>query len=114
MQIFFKNFKTLLINIYTNVIQNNGTIPVSDPLHLFKTFRERILDYPIQILPDGELIESDKIEAILNVGPPLCDKSHLSRMRDSFPLQSFTFTNIIKLIENNKGNTALIFFHTLV
>lgn len=109
-RIHFKDFRTLLSNVYLETISRKQTIPVSDPLHLLKTFRGRLINYCIKILPNGKVIDCNQIEQILQLGAPLCDKSHLSRMRDSFPLQILTFTNIIKLIKNKQGSAAMLFF----
>ena len=79
-------------------------------MHLLKNFRGKLIDYKIQLFPDGGLIICDELNEVLQIGMALNDKTQLSRMRDSNVLQLFSFSNFIKLIENGLGNAALIFF----
>ena len=46
-EIRFKCFKPLLTHIYTDIISQSQTITVSDSLHLFITFRDRLMEYII-------------------------------------------------------------------
>ena len=104
------NFETLISNSYITLSNQRCSIPVSDPLHFFKNFRGKLIDYKIQLFPESGLIDCIEINNALHIGMALEDKSSLSRMRDSYVLQLFSFSNFIQLIQNGLGNAAFIFF----
>jgi hypothetical protein len=63
-------------------------IPVSDYLHLWKCYCNKIKNHPVTLRPDSfkRAIDCDTLNAILALGPALLDKSPIGRMRDSYAL----------------------------
>lgn len=104
------SFEKLISDIYLDVNQNGESIPISDPFHLFKCSRGRLIDYKIQLFPNGKIINRKLIEKVLQLGQPLKDQSQLSRMRDSYVILMYNFENVIKLLEVGMGNAVLLFF----
>lgn len=90
---------------------------ISDPLHIFKNGRSKILrDNTVVNLDnfgDG-VINSIEIEKILKIGDALADKSSLGKMRDCYPLNLFTINNTIQLFYNSNKETFFYFlFYSL-
>ena len=46
-------------------------------------------------------VDSEKLQKILNIGLALSDKTSIGKMRDSYPIQLFTFRNSIMLYDAN-------------
>lgn len=111
----YTSFADLIHKIYKVVNENDEiTIPIADPLHVFKNIRARLLNHTIAITMKNEsepaLIDIKQIKSILNIGKALDDDSQIGKMRDTYALRLFTFGNLIKLIENGFYPAALLFF----
>lgn len=90
-----------------NYMNEYNLMPVSDPLHLLKIARGRLLKGTISMdLTQDTLISSSSIEETLNLGNSLNDRSSIGQMRDCYPLEIFTIQNMIKLGESGKINEA--------
>ena len=117
-EIFFDNYITnnrkifhvLISNIYMQIKDKNEIIPVSDPLHFLKCFRGRLIDNSIMVFPSGRAFNSYDLKQILQVGSALQDKTHLSRMRDSYVIKLFTMENVCKLFSAEHYDSAFVFF----
>lgn len=101
----------------TNFLFFFDTLPealmISDPLHIFKNFRTKILrDNTVLSFNffGAKPINSEIIESILNLGEALTDKGSLAKMRDCHPLNIFTISNTIKLFyKSNKDDFLFLF-----
>ena len=84
------------------LIKELDLIWISDPLHLWKNGRTRLLFNQIVINPfdDSSSITVEKLDKILETGPILNDKSSIGKMRDGYATSLFTFINSLKMIEN--------------
>lgn len=85
-------------------------IPISDPLHIFKNMRAKILSHPIRLYPDSGKIDLAGMRQLLGLGAVLDDESQIGKMRDCYVLSLFTFRNVAVLLENKQYvNGALLF-----
>jgi hypothetical protein len=52
-------------------------IPVSDYLHLWKNYLNKIKSHPVTMSPDSfeAVLDTENLESILQLGPALLDKS---------------------------------------
>ena len=72
----------------------------TDLLHLLKRARGRYLDHVITpTISSISPTNYDKVCTILKCGPELTDKSQLGRMRDFYPLELFTVSNVLLLMK---------------
>lgn len=71
-------FKTLISSVYIASSKQKCSIPASDPLHLFKIFIGKIIDYKIQFFPDSNLFNCNEIKNAFNIEMALGDKSPIS------------------------------------
>jgi hypothetical protein len=78
-------------------------IPVSDCLHLWKKYLNKIKNHPVTWNPDSfdAVLDAENLESILQLGLALLDKSSVGRMRDSYALQLFSYANCLKCRESN-------------
>jgi hypothetical protein len=76
--------------------------PVGDFLHIWKMFSNKIKSHPVTLVPSSadSAIYVEDLEAILQLGPALSDKSSIGRMRDSYPIQLFCMANCLKCLEH--------------
>ena len=86
---------------------------ITDPLHIFKNGRSRILNNKVIINPEieSQYINSEDINNILNLGPALLDKSSVGKLRDIYPISIFTINNALTLLLNGKIDS---FFYVFV
>ena len=93
-----ENFLELVTNVYLKLSSNDElSIPVNDPLHLWKSIRSRFQLHPIFLFDDSPFTTSyEKVEEILEIGKALKDTSSTGKMRDAYSLQLFTFENLLK------------------
>jgi hypothetical protein len=68
-------------------------IPISDYLHLWKSFCSKVKNHPVSLTPDSldNCIDSSLLEEMLRLGPPLTNRSSVGKMRDSYVITLFTF-----------------------
>lgn len=90
-----------------NCMNEYNLMPASDPLHLLKVARGRLLKGTISMdLTQDTLISVSSIEETLNLGNSLNDRSSIGQMRDCYPLERFAIQNMINLGESGKINEA--------
>ena len=85
-------------------------IPISDPLHIFKNIRARIVSHPIRLYPDSGKIDLAGMRQLLGLGAVLDDESQIGKMRDCYVLSLFTFRNVAVLLENKQYVTGALLF----
>jgi hypothetical protein len=84
-----------------NAIHTETKMPVSDFLHMWKNFCNKVKNHPVTICPElpDDFITCEDLEVLLGLGGTLSDKSSIGRMRDSYPLQLFSFDNCARCAE---------------
>jgi hypothetical protein len=84
-------------------------IPVSDYLHLWKNYLNKIKNHPVTMSPDSfdAVLDAENLEFILQLGPALLDKSLAGRMRDSYALQLLSDPNCLKCLESDYMNEVM-------
>ena len=82
----------------------------SDPLHIFKNFRSKLLTDLVVVNPQTKNtpINSEIIEEILHLGSALTDRGSLAKLHDCHPINIFTIGNSIKIFY--KANPETFFF----
>ena len=106
---FFKNqIDTImqLINDFKDLDMLNEEISklpyifISDPLHIWKNQRSRVLDNKVVVNPHikSRYVTGLNINKVLELGPILTDFSNLSKMRDKFATGLFNFRNSKELL----------------
>lgn len=85
---------------------------ITDPLHLWKNQRTRVLVNKIVVNPykKSRSITGLDINKILNLGPVLTDFSQLSKMRDNFAVALFNLKNANELLTNYSEEGFFFFF----
>ena len=76
----------------------NHYIPTSDPLHVLKNIRAKLIAHPIKLYPGSNETDINELRAILSLGAVLNDESQIGKMRDGYVTKLFTFENVIKLL----------------
>ena len=86
------------------------TVPIGDPLHIWKNLRCRLQAHPIFMYPEQAVEASaQRASNTLNLGSVLDDTTSTGKMRDSYALQLFTFENVVKLLKaGDYSNAALL------
>ena len=93
------NYGELITNIWTWLCEDKtGIMPVSDPLHVWKNIRSRLISRPICLFDKSVRTDIESIKQTLDLGPALDDVSHIGKMRDVYVLKLFTFENVSKLL----------------
>lgn len=103
------DFFKLVYEIFNELVDDiTLTIPIGDPLHLYKSLRSRYQTHPIKLFSDSNLSTNfEETDLILDIGQALSDVSHLGKMRDCYCLKFFTLENVIKLFKNGKIMDAI-------
>lgn len=98
------NFLELAQTIYQNLVDDPElSIPVGDPLHLWKSIRSRYQKNLISLFADSESsTDFESAKFILDIGNALEDITQAGKMRDCYCMKLFTFQNVCKLL---KGKT---------
>ena len=105
------NFLTLVTGVHDWLCQNHGAwVPISDPLHVFKNMRSRLLCHPIVLLPSCPATCIEEIQAALQLGNALDDTSQTGKMRDCYVMRLFTFQNVIKLMKKGQIVAGYLLF----
>lgn len=104
-------FRDLLTDVHQWLVGHPSSwIPISDPLHIFKNIRARILKHRIRIYPWAPSVDIEKMRTSLKLGAVLEDRSQLGKMRDCYVLSLFTFANVVKLLKKKQYVNACILF----
>ena len=86
------------------------SMPVGDPLHLFKNIRSRYINHPIKLFYKGNSTNYCNAKDVLKLGNALDDKSQIGTMRDVYVIQLFSFTNVSILLKVKLYNDGFLFF----
>ena len=110
----YKGLHDNLFNSYESLIKNDlsfinfSTIEppysISDPLHLLKRGRYRLISRSIHagITKYSPLIEIDDIKSILNLPSITYSNNKITKMHDDLAINLFSFTSLNALINSNK------------
>ena len=82
-------------------------IPISDMLHILKSGRAHLINHALKLRVEREILNIDRIKAILGIGPALDDLNHWAKMSDAYAIALFQFKSFIKLIDSIAGDEAL-------
>ena len=105
------DFNWLMTTLYRRLIDTDMTIPVSDPLHLAKNIRGKLLDHPVAVITDSVNgpVSATLLEEVLHLGPALTDKSGIGRMRDFYVTSIFRLENVSLLLRAKEYASAFLF-----
>ena len=94
------NYLNLIKDIWMALSKNsNITIPIGDPLHLWKNIRSRFLKYQIALFADSPFTTDIRnVRDVLGLGKALTDITPIGKMRDIYVMQIFTFNNVKQLM----------------
>lgn len=101
---------------YTKYFESKALIWISDPLHIFKNGRSKIINNKVIINPEipGNYIDNIKLNDILDLGPSLLDKTSIGKLRDIYPISIFTVNNSIQaLLSDNSDSFFYLFLYSL-
>jgi hypothetical protein len=92
-----------------NFVRRAARAPISDPLHLWKGFRNHLLGrfLPLDSSSVLNVLRAHEMESNLRVGEALTDKSRIGCMGDVHPLKRFTLENALNCIQNDKNHEML-------
>ena len=80
------------------VLDLSNTLFASDPLHLMKRGRYRLLSHELFMMEHTDtLIKTSIIQEILNLPFSVFNNCKITKMQDSLPLKLFTITNFLTL-----------------
>lgn len=84
--------------------ENKHYIWLTDPLHILKNARSRIINCKALINPEipGNYISAESLNEILDLGPVLLDRSSIGKLRDIYPVTLFTINNSMKVLFNDQ------------
>jgi hypothetical protein len=90
-------------------IEKETRMPVSDFLHMWKNFCNKVKNHPVTLCPelDEDVITCEDLEALLELGNALSDKSSIGRMRDSYAVQLFSLINCSDCMEKDEDLALL-------
>lgn len=92
-------FMKLVTDIHSWLWEDpNHYIPTSDPLHVLKNVRAKLIAHPIKLYPSSSPTDINTLREILNLGAALTDESQIGKMRDGYVTKLFTFENVTKLL----------------
>jgi hypothetical protein len=76
-------------------------IPVRDCLHIRKTYCNKIKNHPGTLIPRSAdaAIRVDDVQSLLQLQPALSDEFTAGKMRDSYALQLFWWSNCLECFE---------------
>jgi hypothetical protein len=85
---------------------------ISDPLHLLKRIRYRLLssDFRIGVNGDERDFLISTIQTIAQVPPAVFDNSRMTKMHDSLPLHLFSRQPILEAFERHQGREFFVLF----
>ena len=86
------------------------TIPIGDPLHLWKGIRSRFQMNRIALFSESPFMtDFENVSRILDLGNAILDTSKAGKMRNAYCLKMFTFENTIKLLREQDFIDACFF-----
>ena len=111
------NISSFSMDVYIECRARNLQVPITDPLHYVKSARSRYIDREIAVTTADPDCQTNccKAEQVLSVGLALMDKTQIGKMRDFYPLEIFTMSNVLRLLEEEMYADAYYFVpHTLL
>lgn len=115
---FFKNVNSINLQSVFEFFETFSDVYMnSDPLHIFKNFRSKLLTDLTVVNPQtkNSPINSEAIEDILHLGSALTDRgsyssfSSLAKLHDCYPINIFTIGNSIKIFYESNPETFFFF-----
>ena len=107
---YFAKFKDLLGGNFYDIVhslQNDIEIPISDPLHLLKTARSRLLNHLLMIDPtEYRCVNTSLFAAAVQLGPVFTDKTSAAAMKDAYALSMFSWYTFTTLMEKGRFEAA--------
>ena len=104
-------FQSLTANLNTWICaEEDAWIPISDPLHVLKNLRAKLIKHPIVLFPSSPPTSFEQMRTILKLGAALDDFSQIGKMRDGYVLSLFTFDNVVKLLEAGQYVSGVFLF----
>jgi hypothetical protein len=93
-----------------DVLDAATKMPVSDFLHLWKNFCNKVKNHPVTLCPElpEDVVTVQDLQSLLQLGTTLSDKTSIGKMRDSYPLQLFSFANCAECAEQG-DDLALLY-----
>ena len=110
---FFKNVNSIDLQSVFEFFETFSDVYMnSDPLHIFKNFRSKLLTDLTVVNPQtkNSPINSEAIEDILHLGSALTDRGSLAKLHDCYPINIFTIGNSIKIFYKSNPETFFFFF----
>ena len=99
------------LDVYKTAYESGTHCAIGDLLHIVKRARSRYIDHKISILSASPMActNYEKVCSVLGVSMALCDKSPLGRMRDFYPVELFTMSNVLNLLRKGLFPDAFYF-----
>ena len=105
------NFQDLALSVYKWLhADNDRCAPISDPLHVLKNMRAKLLAHSIMLYSGCPSTSLQSMRSVLNVGSALTDDSQIGKMRDAYVVSLFTFSNVHKLMTSGHYVEACFLF----
>ena len=117
----YKKLHDNLYNHYSSILKSdltflnfsdlNQLLMISDPLHLLKRARYRILSSNVHlgITPNTDILNIEELKEIFKYPSLVYDNSKVTKMHDSLATQIFSFNSLKKQIEHKKSNYLSFF-----
>ena len=88
-------------NAFTNCSQIRSRLIVSDPLHILKRARYRLLNSDVHtgLTNSSEVIEVEKLKKLLNLPSKVFSDQRFTKMHDDLPISLFSFESLMKIRE---------------
>ena len=111
---FRSQYDAILNSYLNNEIYETQPIYIADALHIFKNARSRILDKKVIVNPHIPSCSVGMQEISSFIDPmyhnATSDRSNLGKMRDSYPIQLFNFSQALRIVKSHKE--AFFYFTT--
>ena len=106
------NFMELVHSIFEQLLKDDDlSVPVGDPLHLWKNIRSRYQNNSITLFSDSNTsTDCESAKRILEIGNALEDLTKAGKMRDSYCMKLFSFQNVCKLLKAGLFVDATLMF----
>ena len=109
---FFNTYYTRLVHDYQLSYEDiQGPVTVSDPLHLLKRARYRLLSKSVDASTCGDerLLKLEAMKELFDVPAIVWTDKPYTKMHDSLAVRLFTLDNLVKLIDSNMINELSYF-----
>ena len=93
---------------FTNFSGISSRLIVSDPLHILKRARYRLLgsDVHIGLTNSTQLIDVERLQSLLNLPSKVFSSQKFTKMHDDLPVMLFSFESLMVLAESEPGYLA--------